>query len=795
MTNRPKLTITAVTAILFLLSFSSPSLAQNNRQELLSKSDSLNALYPQEKIYLHLDRQSYLADDDIWFKAYVINPAVKNFNLYVELINPEGEILCKNLSLAQYGLSYGDFHLADTLFTGMYRIRAYTNWMRNFNDQWFFHKDILIINPRDAGLVADSVRLRKRDIDLQFFPEGGTFLANQINRVAFKAVDKNGKGIDIEGEIVDRNGNKILDIQSNFKGMGSFWITPSIGMNYSANVTVAGHHTINVNLPKPQDFGVMLSADVTDSADIYLQVSRNNPGSNISTENEYLLVGQSGGTVCFAGEVKLSDETSIFKIGKNTLPGGIVKFTLFNQNMLPYCERLVFNNYLDTIHVNITPDKLRYKTREKVKIDIETLNHDNTPTYTNLSMSVYSNASEYKTEDYPNNIFTSILLDSELKGTIEEPAYYFKDDSLSTRIALDNLLLTHGYRYFEWEEIIEDEMPDIEYLTDSCLSVSGRVTSLILNKPLANCKISMISVKSLLNVYETKSDSVGDFQFTNLYFKDTILFTMQAKARKERQNTSIELYAETPPPTIKTLPTIYKSFEKNEVQTYTYLSELSPELLKKKWHISDTILLADINVVARKQEEIDTRSSSYIEADYTIDMTKFDNVGLGILETLEASSGAARSFLPRCSTFYLDGVKVDKEFITSTPQSWFEKVEFIRMAPIERGWGPAAYFYLIKEKNQVKDSPTKTTAAQIVGYSVFRKFYSPKYKANDIPEVKDDFRRTIYWDPLIRTYTDGKAEVSFYTSDETGKVSVVVEGVTYDGKLCRGTASFDVNSF
>ena len=218
-------------------------------------------------------------------------------------------------------------------------------------------------------------------------------------------------------------------------------------------------------------------------------------------------------------------------------------------------------------------------------------------------MSVYSPAAEYQIEDYPGNIFTSFLLDSELKGTIEEPACYFKDDSLSTLIALDNLMLTHGYRYFKWEEIMEEKLPEIVFQPDSSLSISGHVTSLLMGKPLADSKISMISVKSLLDMYETKSDSLGNFKFTDLYYKDTVQFTMQAKSKKERQNTWIELDEEIPPPEPNYLPSIYRGYEKNKVQTYTYLSELSPEMLKKKWHLSDTILLGDVNVVAKKQEK------------------------------------------------------------------------------------------------------------------------------------------------------------------------------------------------
>ncbi len=181
-------------------------------------------------------------------------------------------------------------------------------------------------------------------------------------------------------------------------------------------------------------------------------------------------------------------------------------------------------------------------------------------------------------------------------------------------------MLTHGYRYFKWEEIMEEKLPEIVFQPDSSLSISGHVTSLLMGKPLADSKISMISVKSLLDMYETKSDSLGNFKFTDLYYKDTVQFTMQAKSKKERQNTWIELDEEIPPPEPNYLPSIYRGYEKNKVQTYTYLSELSPEMLKKKWHLSDTILLGDVNVVAKKQEEDDGHPRTYVQADFVLEV-------------------------------------------------------------------------------------------------------------------------------------------------------------------------------
>ena len=782
-----------ITITLCFLSFSKTSNTNDNIQELLLNANSFNTRFPQEKIYLHLDRKTYLADDDIWYKAYLKNSPIKNCNLYVELINSSGDIIYKNMTWSQNGLAYGDFHLADSLSSGMYQIRAYTNWMRNFDDVWFFRKNILIINPRSGAVHADTVQLSKRDIDLQFFPEGGTFLANQRSKIAFKAVDENGKGIDVDGEIVDNDGRKVANFKSTYKGIGSVILEPKQGEKYVARVNVANQFDLKVNLPEPQTYGVGLSIDGTDTTSIFLQVSENKEKTEYKSGEKYIIIGQAGGAVCFMGEIALSDKIGSFKIDKNTLPGGIVKFTLFDQNSIPRCERLVFNNHLDTIHVEITSEKQVYKPREEVQLNVKALNSDGLPSLTNLSMAVTKSEADYGTEEYPDNIFTRFLINSELKGTIEEPAYYFKDDSLSTLIALDNLMLTHGYRYFEWKEIHEGKEPEIKFQPDSCIQVKGRVISILLGKPLEDCDITMISVKSLLNIYKTKSDSIGRFQFSNLYFKDTAQFSIQARTRKNKKNTYIELDAKNQSPEPGYLPSVYKSYERNEFQTYSWLSELTPELLKRKWHLSDTILLGDVNIMARKKEIDYGLTKPYVEADYSIKVSELDDVGSDIMETLEINSAFARLFMNRNPEIFVDGIPL-RNGISVPPASWIDRVDFVRMAPLQHGFGPAVYYYSKRgAPNEIKKQPLGTKPVKILGYSVFRKFYSPKYESDEIPEIKTDFRSTLYWDPVVRTDSDGLAEVTFYNSDETGKVNVVIEGINSEGKLCRGLANFNVN--
>ncbi len=787
--------------ILGTLNYSTINFQDDKVQQLLAKTNLFNLRFPQERVYLHLDRQSYWAGDDVWFKAYVKNSPINECNLYIEIINTTGDVVNKNIAWVQNGLAYGDFILADTLSSGVYQVRAYTNWMRNFDEVWFFRKDLVIWNPRDKKIEAEPVKLRQRDIDLQFFPEGGTFVAGVKNKVAFKASDKQGKGIDFEGVITDDSGNKVAEIKSIYKGIGSFVIQPESGKKYTAEVDFAGNVEKKVDLPNPESEGVILSVDALDAAKIKVQVIEKS-----SKKETYFLVAQSGGEIFYHTKITAENGLSFLELDKTKLPGGILKFTLFSSDLVPVCERLVFNGYVDVVNLVIKPDKPSYKQREKVKIGVAAITGSGEPCESNLSMSVYNVAAQLKEDEYPNNIFTHFLLSSELEGTIENPAYYFKDDSLTTLQALDNLMLTHGYREFEWKEILEDQQPEIGFQPEPSIEIKGRVISAIANKPVVGGKVTMMTLKSLLNVSQQETDSLGQFIFPELYFYDTIYISLKAENSRGKTATTIEIDSSSATsPESKYLPGLTEYSNDKPFETLTYLSETQSDLINRKWSLSDTILIGDINVVARKKKNDDGHVRPYLEADFVYDLKNNKGPQGNIFESIEGRIPGVMynekngSFYARGDglIIFLDGIQDRYGVTKDLPMQMFDKVEYVRMA-ITAGInyrGGILFFYTKrgeKNFNRPVPKPQGMEGLRVVGYSVSRKFYTPVYDAPEQPEKKEDIRNTIYWNPLVRSDSTGVAIESFFHSDETGQMKIVLEGVTKDGKLCRGTGSYSV---
>jgi hypothetical protein len=787
--------------ILGAFNYSTINFQDDKVQQILAKTNLFNLRFPQERVYLHLDRPSYWAGDDIWFKAYLKNSPINECNLYIEIIDATGEVVNKNIAWVQNGLAYGDFHLADTLSSGVYQVRAYTNWMRNFDEVWFFRKDLVIWNPRDKKIENEPVKLRERDIDLQFFPEGGTFVAGVKNRVAFKATDKQGKGIDFEGVITDDSGNKVVEIKSDYKGIGSFVIQPETGKKYTAETVFAGNVEKQTDLPKPQNEGVLLSVNALDAAKIAIQVVEKS-----SKQETYFLVTQSGGEIFYHTKVTSDNAISTLKLDKTKLPGGILKFTLFSSNMVPVCERLVFNSYVDVVNLVIRPDKTDYKQREKIKIGIAAIASSGEPCEANLSMSVYNVAAQIKEDEFANNIFTHFLLSSELKGNIENPAYYFKDESLTTLQVLDNLMLTHGYREFEWKEILEDKQPEIAFQPEPSIEVKGRVISANTNKPVAGGKVTMMTLKSLLNVSQQETDSLGQFVFPELYFYDTIYVSLKAENSRGKTATTIEIDSSSAiSPESKFLPSLVEYNADKPFETLTYLSETQSDLINRKWSLTDTILIGDVNVMARKKELTQELPRPYLEADFVYDIAKQKVEPGNIFEAIEGKIPGTiydqqnKVYYARGTVLkiYLDGIEDRTGLTVDLSSQMFEKVEYIKSGTLAgiNYQGGILFFYTKRGKknyNRPVAKPQGMEGLRVVGYAVSRKFYTPVYDTPEQHEKKEDIRNTIYWNPLVRSDSTGVAIESFFQSDETGQMKIVVEGVTKDGKLCRGVGNYSV---
>ncbi|MBS1528498.1 MAG: hypothetical protein JST19_22820, partial [Bacteroidetes bacterium] len=504
------------------------SSAQNDSTGFLTKAfkalDNYSAKNPVEKVYLQLDRTYYMPGDTLWFKAYVTAgakhvPSGLSNVLNIVLAGDKNNVAQMIKLPVIGGLTWGNIALPDTLVAGSYRVIAYTNWMRNAGPDYFFSRDIRIIKPGQLLPVAsrqvrrDSIKKTDGQADIRFFPESGSLVDGIRSRVAFKAIASNGLGIDVTGIVTDDAGQQVAVFKSEHLGMGIFYLTPQPGKTYKASVTFADGSQCVVNLPAAAARGFVMNINNTDSAAIRVTVTAsssilNDPGQF----GEVNLVAQSGGKIYYAARSKVTPAPLVALIPKSKFPGGIVQFTLFSADGEPLNERLAFTEPDDRLRLSLSPgQKTTYTSRQKVNISLGALDSSRKPVTGSFSVSVVNESVLNDDADAGANILSHLLLASDLKGYIEKPGYYFSDNG-DARNDLDILMLTQGYRRFEWKKILAGGEAPVKYAPERSLTISGHVKTPG-GKPVAKAKVSLLSSQGGFMMIDTMTDQDGRFVF------------------------------------------------------------------------------------------------------------------------------------------------------------------------------------------------------------------------------------------------------------------------------------------
>ena len=746
--------------------------------------------YPQEKVYLQLDKQTYNVGDNIWFKVYFVNatthePSSHSNVLIVELVNSFGKTSMTRLLKLRNGFAMGDFAVQDTVPAGLYEIRAYTSWMRNFGDDYFFKRQIEILNPEysDQLYRQDKLankRLKKKSIrkseklDIQFFPDGGDLVNGLESRVAFKAVNELGQGVDIQGEIQDNKGNRITEFQSFYQGMGGFSLKPSAGEKYHAVVSSDNENDVKVPLPESLKSGFVLTVDNTNSKEIKVKISGTSNASPI------FLIGQTRGQVYYNRSVNLESGSAEIKIPVNLFPTGITQLTLFDQSSIPQCERLVFINHNDVLNIGLETDKNNYGPREKIVLKINAKNVSNHPVDGNFSLSVTENESNNDRGDFYSGITSYLLLTSDLKGRIQNPDYYFQKNTSETRTALDYLMMTQGWRRFSWENVIGSVPVKIEYFVEKGLSVEGKVTKELFGLPLKYLPVNLTILSGYNDFYETRTNDKGRFLFNLPDYEDTLDIEITAKRENGRKNLVIYIDATELPER----EVLFSSYSKEMAITGTNAFRPVPEEEKDPNQQTLTGIHGTPDNVIYVDEKLATYNNVF-------DIIKGRVPGVMVSGNQIQIRGPNSFYLSTEPLYLIDDVPVDANAIAALNPQDVERIEILK--------GPSSAIYGSRGANGVIAIYTKrgkyikkgVLESQILGFYRPREFYSPKYETR-FDYMKADDRITLFWAPVIKLDSIGQAEAVFYSSDVRGTFDVTIEGVTFNGEIGESTTTIDI---
>jgi len=752
---------------------------------------------PREKIFAHTDRQFYLAGELIWFKVYTVDantnvPVDMSKVAYVDVLNESNTPVLQGKLAIKYGAGSGSFYIPNTLPNGHYKLRAYTAWMKNFSAELYFEKQLTIVNSLtspDEPLKQPSV-----DYDVQFFPEGGALVSGVASTVGFKAVSTDGKGVDVNGAIVNQANDTVARFKSEKFGMGHFLFTPTADATYKAIVKI-GRNVITKPLPAVATKGYVMQ--VTDAGDAF-NVKITGDAAADPAKALYLLVHQ-GALVNLAQALQGdATHTYTFRIEKNKLGGGVNHISLFDADQHPINERLIFKRP-SVLNIQATAQQ-QYGTRKKVSIGISSATAGQQPVSANLSFAVY------RADDFngiPEADITSYFsLTSELKGHIESPAYYFNNVTPATDAALDNLLLSQGWSLFNWADVLTSEKPMFRFLPEYNGHLINGQVNYINGNPARYAVVYLAPISKKVQLYGANSGNSGRLMFNanNMYGANEVVLQTNPKLDTNTYRITItspfseEFSASKLPPFYLNKSTtallqnnsvgmqvqnLYKPermYQFNPADSTTFYNDYY-----QRFKLDNYVRYITVEEVFReyvKNANVAKQGKHFHIKMLDPNATHINNDGDG--DPLMLLDGVPVFDLDKL--FTVDPLKIERLDVVNQKYYW---------GPIKAN-GMVALSSYKTDFGGMKLDP-KAIVLDYEGLQLQRQFYSPVYDSDtQVRSRIPDFRNLLYWAPDVNTGTDGKAQVSFYTSDKPGKYIGVLQGLTYIGQAGSSVFTFDV---
>ncbi len=775
-----------------------------------------------EKVYLHIDRVYYNSGDDIWFKAYVIDPATNRLsfntnNLHVELIAPDLRIVQRRIIRIEKGLGNGDFHLDDFLVSGKYIIRAYTNHMRNFDHQFFFRKEITVINPYlgDPELHHDTL-FAENKLYISFYPEGGSLVDNVSSTVAFKAVNTSGKGCDVTGEVWSSSGDSITSFKSSYLGMGSFTLRPLPGLSYYAIIKGPSGIEAKTYLPESFPTGFAISAFLVSKNKLFLLISTNNETFSSLTDKNFSLILSSRNVTVKTTKIEISSLINNFDLPAEDFPDGILRIKLTDSKGIPLCERLLFFQNNNDVRLNIVTDRKEYKPREKTHVNLS-LSGDSA--FSESGAFSLSAAEAQYTEKYslfPTSIASWFLLESDIRGPVEEPSSYFDPDNKDRGHNLDLLLLTHGWRDFQWKY---DSLSP--YKHEIGFNITGKVKRTLGDKSVKGVKINMgIFGKNISRVLNSETDSSGSFSFEgiDLVGEGKLLVAATNNRKRVVGNLFVDsLFYE--PAEIDEKITFYPEQDMVSLAYTAFKKEATIKISeKKRYRLSDTLELGEVFITAKRIESpqehhIGEARMVYGNPDKELVITPaLENSSVDILSLLSgripgvrvAGSGIninivlTRSVPPGPALLFLDGIEVPPEnvqFILSQSSFTVERIDVLNPTPLLGMRGANGAINIITRigtGREPKELDPGSKAIIVRGFHEPGIFYSPKHDAPDEGAFMPDIRTTIFWEPNVYVNSDSTGILEYFNADKPATINIIAEGITEGGIPVSGKVSYIV---
>ena len=622
------------------------------------------------------------------------------------------------------------------------------------------------------------------DFDVKFFPEGGALINIPHQNVAFKAQGADGFSKEIEGFLFNSKGDTLTNFRSEHNGMGIFMMNPVNNETYYVTVRTNDSITKRFDLPAIEPKGISIAMSH------YKQEIRYEIQKTEATEwpQKLFLLAHTRGKLAILQPI--NPKRTFGKMNDSLFTEGITHFMLIDEQGNALSERLIFVPDHKPNQWQITTDQPTYGKREKVSLQIAAKDSEGNPVEGTFSVSITDRKS-IQPDSLADNILSNLLLTSDLKGYVEDPAFYFLNQDARTLRSIDYLMMTHGWRRHKMENVLRTPSLNFTNYIEKGQTISGRIMGFFG----ANVKKGPICVLApKYNIIATtETDEKGQF-IVNTSFRDSTTFLVQARTKKGFAGVDILMDPPQYPVATHKAPyfngatTFMEDYLMNTRDQYymeggmrVYNLKEVTVTAKRERPSSKSIYTGGINTYTVEEDRLQGYGQTAFDA-----ASRLPSVTITNGSEIHIRNNSEPAIIVIDDIVYEDASDILKDIQVSDMSSisLLRGADAVILGPRASG---GAVVITLKDPRNLPARPAQGIITYTpLGYSESVEFYHPTY---DTPEKKNaqrsDFRSTVYWNPELRLDAEGKATIEYYTPDSTAPEDIIIEGVDKNGKVCR----------
>lgn len=622
------------------------------------------------------------------------------------------------------------------------------------------------------------------DFDVKFFPEGGALINIPHQNVAFKAQGADGFSKEVEGFLFNSKGDTLTNFRSEHNGMGIFTMNPVNNETYYVTVRTNDSITKRFDLPAIEPKGISIAMSH------YKQEIRYEIQKTEATEwpQKLFLLAHTRGKLAILQPI--NPKRTFGKMNDSLFTEGITHFMLIDEQGNALSERLIFVPDHKPNQWQITADQPTYGKREKVSLQIAAKDNEGNPVEGTFSVSITARKS-IQPDSLADNILSNLLLTSDLKGYVEDPAYYFLNQDARTLRSIDYLMMTHGWRRHKMENVLRTPSLNFTNYIEKGQTISGRIMGFFG----ANVKKGPICVLApKYNIIATtETDEKGKF-IVNTSFRDSTTFLVQARTKKGFAGVDILMDPPQYPvathkaPYLNGAATFMEDYLMNTRDQYymeggmrVYNLKEVTVTAKRERPSSKSIYTGGINTYTVEEDRLQGYGQTAFDA-----ASRLPSVTITNGSEIHIRNNSEPAIIVIDDIVYEDASDILKDIQVSDMSSisLLRGADAVILGPRASG---GAVVITLKDPRNLPARPAQGIITYTpLGYSESVEFYHPTYET---PEKKNaqrsDFRSTVYWNPELRLNAEGKATIEYYTPDSTAPEDIIIEGVDKNGKVCR----------